>query len=112
MSEQPDLDAKVHARFRTAFGPPRFSHDKDAEWSLMPAPQAPAISVLLNGIPKGPAVWVFDPNATNDRSVLNIQIKTMDDAEKVIATIHEHFAHAVVQLRRDSGTQPSNGRST
>ena len=56
------LHAYVHTRFRVAFGEPSNSLQKDDHWALQTQIIDKPINVLVNGTPKTPAVWVFDPH--------------------------------------------------
>ena len=56
------LHLYVHTSFRTAFGEPHNTLQKDDHWALQSKIINQPINVLVNGTPKTPAVWVFDPH--------------------------------------------------
>jgi hypothetical protein len=56
------LHAYVRTRFREAFGQPSNTLQQDDHWALQTLLIDKPINVLVNGTPKSPAVWVFDPH--------------------------------------------------
>src|SRR5436190_18440826 len=66
MSVDTALHSLLHARFQEVFGPPHHDLYETEQWSLVPSSGQGAINVLLNGTPKGPLVWVFNSQDTQN----------------------------------------------
>lgn len=77
----------IHERFREVLGEPTCTLALDSQWSLRSEPKAPAIFVLVNGSYEKPAVWVFDPYASENvwRTSITTQAE-VNDAIEVIRT--------------------------
>jgi hypothetical protein len=82
----------IHARFREAFGAPNSMLSMDSQWSLRSHTGAPAIFVLVNGSYEKPAVWVFDPFATEN--VWRTSITTNAEVDGAIEEISRRTARA------------------
>lgn len=82
----------IHARFREVFGEPNSMLAMDSQWSLRSHMEAPAIFVLVNGSYEKPAVWVFDPFATEN--VWRTSITSNAEVDRAIEEITHRTARA------------------
>jgi hypothetical protein len=86
------LLAYIHAKFREVLGEPYSTLALDSQWSLRSEPRAPAIFVLVNGSYEKPAVWVFDPYATDN--VWRTSITTEEQVDHALAIIRRRVISA------------------
>jgi hypothetical protein len=84
--------AYIHARFREVFGAPGSTLALDSQWSLRSDPAAPAIFLLVNGSYEKPAVWVFDPYASDN--VWRTSITRNEEVDEAIKEILRRTASA------------------
>jgi hypothetical protein len=92
------LHAYVHTSFRAAFGEPHNTLQKDDHWALQSKIINQPINVLVNGTPKTPAVWVFDPHqlatpvyvtALNDENAVDAVIVLIQNRVKRVSAEDE-----------------------